>query len=251
MQIKAVKTHKITPKSDTLKSLIDKYIKNFSENQILAITSKIVSICEGGVEKIGKVKKDDLIKREAEFYLPRTKSKYNFFLTIKRSLLVPSAGIDESNANGYYVLWPSDPQKTANTIRSFLCKKFKIKHAGVVITDSKTSPLRWGVTGAAIAHSGFYALNDLIGKPDIFGRKLMSTKVNVADAVASSAVVVMGESNEQTPLAVISDVPFVKFAGKNPTKKEIEGLKIALEDDLYAPILTKVKWRKGGKKNKN
>jgi F420-0:gamma-glutamyl ligase len=37
------------------------------------------------------------------------------------------------------------------------------------------------------------------------------TKVNVADALAAAAVLVMGEGSEQTPLVVIGDVPFVTF----------------------------------------
>jgi F420-0:gamma-glutamyl ligase len=57
----------------------------------------------------------------------------------------------------------------------------------------------------------------------------------------------MGEGNEQTPLAVIEDVPFVKFQARNPLKKELESFHIDMEDDLYAPLLKGVKWRKGGK----
>ena len=57
----------------------------------------------------------------------------------------------------------------------------------------------------------------------------------------------MGEGNEQTPIAVISDVPFVEFQDRNPTKEEIEELKINIDDDLYAPLLKSVNWRKGKK----
>ena len=125
--------------------------------------------------------------------------------------------------------------------------KFKLKNLGVLITDSTTAPLRWGVKGIAIAHSGFSALNDYVGKPDLLGRKLKVTKVNVVDALAAAAVLTMGEGNEQMPLALIEDIPFVQFQDRNPTKKELEELRISLDDDLYSPLLKTVKWKK--KKN--
>lgn len=244
MKVRTIKTHKITPKDQNLFGILDQYLLQMEEKSILAVTSKIIAICQGRVAKIGKINKEELIKKEADYYLPKEKSKYNFMLTIKNNLLVASAGIDESNSNGYYILWPKDLQKTANKIRNYLKKRFKLINVGMIITDSKTTPLRWGVTGAAIAHSGFNALNDYIGTPDIFGKKLKVTKVNVMDGLAASAVLVMGEGKEQTPLAVISDIPFVKFQKRNPSQKEIEELKIKIEDDLYAPILTDVKWKK-------
>ncbi len=243
MQIKAIKTEKILPNTKTLIEILDKYINEFHENEILCITSKIVAICEGRIIPVGEIDKDDLIKKEADLYLPREESKYNLFLTIKNNLLAVSAGIDESNANGYYVLWPEDSQKTANLVREYLAKRFKLKNVGVIITDSKTTPLRWGVTGAAIAHSGFIATNDLIGTPDIFGRKLKMTKVGIMDGLSASAVLVGGEGSEQTPLVHIQDVPFVKFQDRNPTIDELNDLKIDIDDDVYAPIIKSVKWR--------
>lgn len=246
MKVTAIKTHKITKDDKDVFAILDKYLPELTEKSVIAVTSKILSIIEGRVVKIGQVSKDELVTQEAELYLPPD-PKYHFSLTIKNSLLIPSAGIDESNGNGYYVLWPKDPQKLANDIREDLVQKFKIKHVGVIITDSKTTPLRWGVTGAAIAYSGFLPLNDQVGIPDVFGRVMQATKVNVMDGLAASAVVVMGESNEQTPLAVIEDVPFVQFVDRNPTEEELKELKIAIVDDLYAPLLKSVEWKKGQK----
>lgn len=241
-----IKTDPITVGNISIGKLLDRYVADLQEGSILVVTSKIVSICEGNVRKIGTVEKEELIHEQADLYLPRSSSHYNYLLTIKNNILIPTAGIDESNGNGYYILWPKDPQKNANSIREHLVRKFGLKKFGVIITDSKTTPLRWGTTGVALAHSGFAALNDLIGAPDIFGVRMGATKVNVADGLAAAAVAVMGESNEQTPLAVISDIPFVKFQPRNPTKKELADLKIDIEDDLYAPLLTSVKWHKGG-----
>ncbi len=70
------------------------------------------------------------------------------------------------------------------------------------------------------------------------------TKVAVLDGLAASAVLLMGEGCEQTTIAVLSDIPFVKFYDRNPTEEELSELKIAIEDDVYAPLLKGVKWRK-------
>lgn len=246
MKVTPIKTEKILPGRNDLFQILDKYITSFKENSVLAIASKIVGILEGRVVKIkSEEQKDELARREAEYYLPREYNQYNFMITINRGIMVASGGIDESNGNGYYILWPKDPQKSANQIREYLSKRFKLNHVGIIITDSKLTPLRWGVTGVAIAHSGFRALNSYIGKPDVFGRKLQAEKTNVADALASATVVVMGEGKEQQPLAIIEDLDFVCFQKRNPTKEELENLKISIGDDVYSSLLTCVKWKKG------
>ena len=247
MKISSIKTEKIAPNRTSIIKILDKYLTSLKERSVLVVTSKIVSMCEGRVIKIENKKKNDIIPAEAEYYIPPSKSKYDVTLTIKHNLLIPSAGIDESNGNGYFILWPTNPQKTVNEIRSYLVKRFKLNNVGVIISDSKTTPLRWGTTGTALAHSGFSALNDYIGKPDIFGRLLTMTKVNIMDALAGAAVLVMGESNEQTPLAIITDIPFVQFQKRDPTKEELDSLYIKMSDDVYEPLLTAVSWKKGKK----
>lgn len=247
MKVKPIKTHKITAKDKNLFKILNKYLLNLSEKSIVAVTSKIVSICEGRMVKIDKTDKDELIRKECQYYLTRNINKYNVSFTITNNLLAASAGIDESNGNGYYILWPKNAQKTANTIREYLAKRFKIKDVGVIITDSKASPLRWGVSGTVIAHSGFAALKDYTLEKDLFGRDFVYEKLNICESLASAAVVVMGEGSEQTPLAIIKDIPFVKFQKRNPTKNELDSLKIPLKDDLFAPFINSVKWEKGKK----
>lgn len=244
MIVKAIKTKKVTPDVTNILSIIDESISDLQNNSIVAITSKIISIAEGRVVAKEKADKNKLIEQEADYFITPESTNYPFYLTITKNILIPNAGIDESNSTGGYVLWPKDPQLSANSIRTFLQKKFSITNVGVVITDSTTSPLRWGTKGIVLAYSGFAALNDYVGTLDLFGRTLEVTKANVADALASAAVLTMGEGNEQTPLAVITDIPNVVFQDRNPTEEELKDLVISMDDDIYAPILKAAKWQK-------
>lgn len=247
MNIAAIRTHKISDKDYDLLSILDKYVNKIHEKSILIVTSKIVSICEGRTVRIEDTDKQKLIEEESDLYLLPSENKYNFSLTITKGNLTPAAGIDESNANKSYILWPENPQASANNIREYITNRFDLKKAGVIITDSRTVPLKWGTIGTCIAHSGFLALNDYREKPDIFGRNMKVTKANIAEAIAVSAVAVMGEGAEQTPLAIVSEIPFVKFQLRNPSSDELNSLILKPSEDIYAPLLTSVKWKKGKK----
>lgn len=245
MNIYSVKTEIITPNTKTIYEILDIYLHSLKEHTIIAIASKVVSICEGRIVKVGTVKKVDLVRSEANYYLPSEEERHNISLSIKRNTLIPTSGIDESNGCGYYVLWPADPQETANRARGHLCHKFGLKEIGVIITDSNVTPLRWGTSGIAIAHSGFLALNDYRDTPDVFGKPLKATQANIANGLAAAAVVIMGEGSERKPLVIIENLPFVQFQPRNPTDKELANLYISASDDLYAPLLEGVTWEKG------
>ena len=247
MIVTPIHTDKIRIGSGPLWDILDHAFPVIQEKDIIVITSKIVSICEGRVVKVGDREKTDLIHEEAEWYLPPEKSKYDISLTITRSTLIPTAGIDESNGDGYYILWPSDPYKTAKDMREKLVAKFGLHDLGVLITDSKTTPSRYGTTGLAIGFSGFHALNNYIDTPDIFGKHLHVTKANVADGLAASAVLTMGEGDEQTPIARIEDADMVHFDAEAPSDKEQKDLLISLDLDMYAPLLLSAPWVKGKK----
>lgn len=244
MYIKAIKTHKIKSADRDILEVLDKYIKKLDEKSVVVIASKIISICEGSVVKLSESELEDLIKQEAQQYIPKEYHKYKLLITIKNNHLTYSSGIDESNGNGYQILWPKDAQKSANSARSFLKKKFGLKNLGIIITDMTVLPLRWGIIAGEIAYSGFNPLRDLTGAPDIFGRKFKYTKVGILNGLAAAAGVVMGEGAEQTPIGIIADIPFVEFQDRNPTKKELDNLVIDPENDLYGPLFKSAPWKK-------
>lgn len=231
---------------DSLFTILDDFLPTLSDGDIVMVTSKIISICEKAVVRNdGSINKHDLIKQESDSYLGVPLSQtYGVTITIKEGKLVANAGIDESNGNGYFILWPRNPFRSAATIWEYLRKKHNLTKFGVIITDSHIMPLQWGTRGRAIAWCGIEPLKNYIGTPDIFGKNLHATKASIIDGLSAAAVTVMGEGNEQTPLAVIKDVPFVTFLKRPPTKKEIEALTIKSSDDIYAPLLNSAQWKK-------
>ena len=112
MIVTALKTQIVENSSCSIEELLSQTIKSIPENSVVAITSKVVSLCEGNVVEKGSISKDELIEREADFFLPKSDSKYDVYLTIKNNLLIPSSGVDESNTNGYYLKLPKNSQKT-------------------------------------------------------------------------------------------------------------------------------------------
>lgn len=198
MIVTAIKTPPIVSGQQTITSVLDEALSDLPEKSVLVVTSKIVSLCEGRTIPADTVDKEQLIYREADLYCvpPVTARPSRYHYTIVNNTLIPAAGIDESNGNGNYILWPRDPMASANLIRDYARKRFHREKIGVVITDSTIFPSRWGTLGIAIAHSGFRPIKNYIGTPDIFGRPLIMSKSNIAGGLAAAAVLCMGEAAE-------------------------------------------------------
>jgi len=231
MKIETIKTRIFKEKED-LVSFILKYVKKLPENSVLVVTSKIVALSEGRtVSYKDEIQKAKLIKQESDFAI---KTKLTW-LTIKDGMVMSSAGIDESNAGGRLILLPKNSFRSADLIRNKLKKKFKIKKFGVLVTDSRIFPLRAGIVGVTLGYSGFKGIRDYRGTRDIFGRTLEFSRTDVADSLATAAVLCMGEGREQQPLALITNAPVVFTEKIN--KKE---LKINPKDDLYLPLFRSI-----------
>jgi len=227
MKIKTIKTRIFKPKENLL-SFIDDYFPRLAEKSVLVVTSKIVALSEGRiVENADEQIKAETIKRESDFVLP---TEY-VCLTIKDGQVMANAGIDESNANGSLILLPQDSFRAAGKIRNYLKKKHGLKNLGVIITDSRSLPLRSGITGIALGYAGIKGLKDYRQELDIFGRPFHYSRVDVADSLATAAVLCMGEGNERRPLAVVLEAP-VEYAEKINRNE----LRIEAKDDIYRPV---------------
>lgn len=228
MTITPIKT-RIFLENEYLESFIREHIPAVQENSIIIITSKIIALSEGRTHNNdSKEEKECLIRGESDWIM---KTKY-VWLTRKDDMLMASAGIDESNGNGKLILLPKDSYKTAAELLASLRKIYAVSSLGILITDSRTLPLRAGVIGYALGYAGFKGLKNYIGTPDLFGRLFHFSRTDVADCLATAAVLCMGEGAEQQPLAVITDPP-VEWTNDPIDPNE---LRIPPEDDLYRPF---------------
>jgi coenzyme F420-0:L-glutamate ligase / coenzyme F420-1:gamma-L-glutamate ligase len=126
-----------------------------------------------------------------------------FLLTQKDGILSPNAGIDRSNIpNGYAVLFPEDPYRSAAEIRTALRERLNVD-VGVILTDSWLMPGRLGTSGVALATAGFHPIQDERGKADLFGNPMQVTQRGIADSICQCAQMVMGERDESTPIAIV------------------------------------------------
>lgn len=230
MIIQPIKTRVFQEGGDLFVFITD-YLKKIPEKSVVVVISKIVALAEKRTALIENAKtKEKLIRAESEFAIP-TK---HVWLTIKDGMMMASAGIDESNANGKLILLPKDSFKSARILRKALQQKYGVKRLGVLITDSRAVPLRAGVTGVALGYAGFCGIKDYRGTLDIFGRKFKFSRTDVADSLATAAVLVMGEGNERQPLAIIEKAP-IEFCEKIRRKE----LHIDIRDDMYRPLFSK------------
>lgn len=242
MIVTPIKTDLVTPKSCTIFELLDNHLPKLSEKSIVVITSKVVSLCEGSVAPLN-VDRTELIKQQASHYIEPSESAYNKFFTITNNTLVANAGIDSSNAANTQVLWPKDAIKTANEAREYLSKKHGLQHVGIIITDSTSRPFRLGATGIELGFSGFIPYKNYRDTADLFNRPFVYDSADIAGGLAAGAVVAMGEGAEQTPLAIITDVPFVEFVQRPPNKTELKTLNVTLKEDFYEVFFKHAPWK--------
>lgn len=243
MIIRGIKTH-VIKKNDVLIDILDQYVATLDENSILVITSKIISILEHQLIPKEGVDKKKLIIEESDMFLETEKNAYDFYLTIKNGVLIPSAGIDESNSNNQYILYPKNLEVTIFNIWDYLKKRDNLQNLGIIISDSHSTLMRRGLTGIALSWIGFEPMNSYIGKEDIYEQPLKITQVNVIDALATSAVFVMGEGSETMPFAIIENAPKITYVNRKPSDFEKNQVYVSLEDDLYISLLKTGKWMK-------
>jgi len=227
-----LKSNIITPKKSVMDELkIVLKISPLQEKDILVITSKVVAITQGKMKKIAsKQEFEELVKDEADEVIGGNE----VILTKKNNIYIPWAGIDRSNIpDGYALPWPESPFEEAYSFLKQLKKTYRIKDLGIIISDSVCFPLRRGVGAVAIGYAGFKGVNDLRGEKDLYGKKMKVSQQNMADMVAVSAHIVMGETDESTPFAIVrgAKVEFIDF--KTDPKEPV----IDSNQCIFSPML--------------
>ena len=199
------------------------------KNDIVAVSSKIVGISENRIRSLNEARPtvdaralarkfsldpsfSQLVLDEADIIVGGVKGA---LLTIKNGNAVANAGIDRKNAPGdSVVLWPKNPDLSARNLRRRIKKRFG-KDVAVLIVDSRVTPMRLGTTGLAIGLSGFRPVEDVRGTRDISGRTVEITLRAVADGIAATAQLVMGEAAERNPFVVIRGGPIRIVKGES------------------------------------
>lgn len=143
------------------------------------------------------------------------------------------AGVDQSNidhAGGEQaLLLPVDPDASAERFKKDIESRTG-RTIGVIITDSANRPWRLGTIGIAIGAAGLTVLDDHRGGRDSYGRELKVTLINRADAIASMATMVMGETTERMPVAIVRGLPLIVDGnGEQPAAI----INRPLEEDLF------------------
>ena len=220
-----------------------------SDGDIVCVAQKVVSKAEGRLISLASVtpsqkaidlaQETDKDPRMVELILSESTDILRqrvgvLIVRHKLGLVGAHAGIDQSNIDHgdgeNALLLPVDPDASAANLRDDIYARTGVR-VGVIITDSHNRPWRMGTIGAAIGCAGLTVLEDYRGGNDIYGRELKVTLINRADALAAAATLVMGETTEKIPLAIISG-----FAPEPPAQvaqQSAADINRPLEEDLF------------------
>jgi coenzyme F420-0:L-glutamate ligase/coenzyme F420-1:gamma-L-glutamate ligase len=220
--------------------------KNLNED-ILIISSKVISISEGNVIDLSQIKVSDEAKKLsiasgrsetfAQAVLDECTQKNGHVLSTcpqaivtelrpdgmnTGTIITANAGLDESNIQKRFAVgWPKDPAASAKSLRE------KLNVGAVLISDSTVTPRREGVTAFALAVSGLDPVRDDTNTSDLFGKKLQITHEAIADQLATAANMLMGNGDQSIPAVLIREhgFPLSNFEGWVPG--------IEPEEDLF------------------
>jgi coenzyme F420-0:L-glutamate ligase/coenzyme F420-1:gamma-L-glutamate ligase len=145
--------------------------------------------------------------------------------------VMANGGVDRSNlgrksGSDFVLLLPRDPDASARKLRDAIRDRGGVAPA-VIISDSFGRPWRRGVVNVALGVAGLPSIVNLRGTPDRDGRKMQTTEVAIADAIAAAAGLAMGEAGESTPV--------VHIRGIDCSGTHADGLALVrpLQEDLF------------------
>jgi coenzyme F420-0:L-glutamate ligase/coenzyme F420-1:gamma-L-glutamate ligase len=176
------------------------------DGDVVAVTSKVVSKCEGRIvaapadAEARDTLRRKLVDREAVRVLAR---KGRTLITENRlGLVQAAAGVDGSNVGAdELALLPVDPDASAVALRDALVARLGVTVA-VLITDTMGRAWRNGQLDVAIGAAGLPVLHGYSGALDRHGNELVVTEIAVADEVAAAADLVKGKLTD-IPVAVV------------------------------------------------
>ncbi len=235
--------------AELITSAAEKERVPIESGDILVVAQKVVSKAEGRIVRLSAVTpsrkaldvaratgKDprlvELILRESKRL--RKTSEQTIIVEDRRAIVNINAGIDKSNVRGAnrYALLPADPDESARNLRLRVLK-LTGKEVGVIISDSYSRAFRRGQVNFAIGLAGIDPFFDYRGTRDLYGYIIQVKFSAVADELAGSAELIMGQGSESIPVVVIKGLNRVIFREAASAKDLI----INENEDLFKGIL--------------
>jgi|YelNatPaOPRAMG01_1025707.scaffolds.fasta_scaffold25529_4 coenzyme F420-0:L-glutamate ligase/coenzyme F420-1:gamma-L-glutamate ligase len=196
----------------------------FKDFDIVVVAHKVVSKSEGRIIDIREVVPSEKAKRIAEItgkdprfieiVIRESKRiikavRGHFIVENNQGIFCANGGVDASNVagNDFVVLLPEDPDLSAKRICEKLMK-LTGKKLAVVISDTYGRMLREGQVDMAIGLYGIRPFKSYVGKEDMFGKKLKVKNIAIADEIASSAELLIGQAKEKTPVVIIRGLEY-------------------------------------------
>ncbi|MCV7299610.1 coenzyme F420-0:L-glutamate ligase [Mycobacterium barrassiae] len=200
------------------------------DGDILVVTSKVISKCEGRIvdAPVDPDERDVLRRKLIDAEAVRVLARKGKTLITENALglVQAAAGVDGSNVDtAELALLPTDPDASAAALRDGLRECLGVT-VGVVVTDTMGRAWRNGQTDVAIGAAGLKVLHGYEGSQDRHGNELIVTEIAVADEIAAAADLVKGKLTD-IPVAVVRGLS-LPDDGSNAHRLVRAG-----EDDLF------------------
>ncbi len=191
---------------DDLAAAIAQAAPWLQDNDILVVTSKVLSKCEGRMVAAPSDpdERDALRRKLIDDEAVRVLARKGRTLITENALglVQAAAGVDGSNVDSHELaLLPVDPDGSARTLVDALRAHLGVT-VGVVVTDTMGRAWRTGQTDVAIGSAGLTVLHAYAGEHDRHGNELIVTEIAVADEIAAAADLVKGKLTA-VPVAVV------------------------------------------------
>jgi coenzyme F420-0:L-glutamate ligase/coenzyme F420-1:gamma-L-glutamate ligase len=230
VKILAVENLPLITKGDNIGRLIceaaEKQNTPIQENDIIVITHVAVSKAEGNVVNLDEIVPSEkaieiarIVDKDpamVEVILRETKEivrigPNSLIIETKNGIVSANAGVDRSNVEGErnVALLPQNADASAQAIRKEI-KNLTGCNVAVIVSDTHGRPLRMGEINVTIGIAGIKPIRDRRGEKDLFGYVLRIKQTCIADELASAAELVIGQSNEGIPAAIIRGYKYQK-----------------------------------------
>jgi coenzyme F420-0:L-glutamate ligase/coenzyme F420-1:gamma-L-glutamate ligase len=248
VRIIAVENLPLITKGDSISELIYLAAKKqktpIQEKDVIVITHVAVSKAEGNIINLDEIspteRAKDIAKQTGkepalvEVILRETEEivrlgNNSLITETKSGIICANAGVDKSNIEGErnLALLPRDPDASAQRIRHEI-RRLSGCDVAVIVSDTHGRPLRMGEINVAIGLAGIKPIRDRRGEKDLFGYVLRVKQTAVADELASAAELVIGQTNEGVPAAIIRGYDYLPE--ENPSVRTLTRPK---EKDLF------------------